>query len=131
MTGVSSVSAQDRVDATRAGAHNQCLLVQDAIWQAVSEAARSDTSLALGQQAQSIVRTYPTSGFSRQDIEDALVFAAVDEGVALDIGASAAPGVPTIEFRSLWRATGRKRYRKIGRKRTKPEAAGAARQATA
>jgi hypothetical protein len=131
VTSVSSVSAQDRVDATKAGANNQCLLVQDAIWQAVSEVARSDTSLALGQQAQSIAKTYPTSGFSRQDIEDALVFAAIDEGVAVDVSPSKSQDDPIIEFRSLWRAAGRKRQRKSGRKRAKPQGADAARQATA
>lgn len=119
MTSVSSVSAQDKVDAARVGINDQCLLVQDAIWVAVSEAAVNDKSLPLGDEAHRIARTYPASGYSRQDIEDALVFAAVDEGVAVDIDSSGLIQHPIADFRALWRGAGRRRTKKARRRRVR------------
>ncbi len=68
----------------------QCLLVQDEIWRIVSNAAHSNSRLSLGKQARKIASGYPATGFSLQNITDALVFAAVDCGVAFEV-ASPAP----------------------------------------
>jgi hypothetical protein len=119
VTSVSSVSAQDKVDAARVGVNDQCLLVQDAIWVTVSEAAVNDRSLALGDEAQRIARTHPASGYSRQDIEDALVFAAVDEGVAVDIDSASLIQDPIADFRSLWRGGALRRTKKGRRGRAR------------
>jgi hypothetical protein len=104
--------------------------VQDAIWVAVSEAAVNDKSLPLGDEAHRIARAYPASGYSRQDIEDALVFAAVDEGVVVDMGLSGPMQDPIAEFRSLWRGAGRRRTKKA-RRRARSGGARTAARATA
>jgi hypothetical protein len=130
VTSVSSVSAQDKVDAARIGVDDQCLHVQGAIWVTVSEAAVNDKSLSLGDEAKRIARAHPASGYSRQDIEDALVFAAVDEGVAFDIASSDSMHDPIADFRSLWRGAGRRRTKK-GRRRRARSGARTATRATA
>jgi hypothetical protein len=128
VTSVSSVPAEISADDQRTGVSGQCLLVQEEIWRVVSEAGQAQTSLPLSQEARRIANAFPASGYSLKDIEDALVFAAVDEGVMLEIR-PAAREVPFIEVRSLLRAAGRLRGRRSGRGVKKPPAAEAALQA--
>lgn len=129
MTSVSSVPAKARKADAKSGANEQCLLVQEEIWRVVSEAGQAATSLPLSQEARRIANASPASGYSLKDIEDALVFAAVDEGVLLEIRPPAAREVPFIEVRSLLRAAGRLRGRRSGRGEKKPPAVEASLQA--
>ena len=104
---------------TREAANDQCLQVQGEIWRAVTEAGRSDGNLSLRAETRRIAKAFPTSGYSPQDIKDALVFAAVDVGVAVAIAPPAEPSArasaPVIDVRALLRGN-RKRTRKIPRK---------------
>jgi hypothetical protein len=129
VTSVSSVPQNAIVDA-RIEANDQCLLVQAEVWRAVAEAVRSETSLSLSHQAQRIASAFPASGYSRQDIKDALVFAAVDAGAVVDIAPPARADV-LIEVKSLIRAAGRLRARKNGGAKKQPLSVGAPLQATA
>jgi hypothetical protein len=131
VTSVSSVSSQNTIDDARTGANKQCLLVQAEIWRVISEAARKNASLSLSRQAQRIASTFPESGYSRADIADALVFAAVDEGVVLDAVPTARAEVPFIEVKSLLRAAGRLRTRRGGRAKKQLQNGEAALQAIA
>jgi hypothetical protein len=103
--------------------------VQEEIWRVVSEAAQVQASLPLGREARRVANAFPASGYSLKDIEDALVFAAVDEGVVVEARPPVAREVPFIEVRSLLRAAGRLRTKKGGRREKKPLAAEAALQA--
>lgn len=131
MTSVSSVALPYRHADARDEANDQCLLVQDAIWRVVGEAARSQASLSLKNEAQKIASAFPESGFSRDDIKDALVFAAVDEGVVVDVGPPDRSYVPFIEIRSLIRAAGGRRTGKGGRAKKQPTGGEVPLQATA
>ena len=97
----------------------QCLLVQDEIWRIVADAARSGSRLSLGKQARRIAGNYPAAGLALQSIMDALVYAAVDCGVAFEVAGSAAR--PTIDVPGLFAFVGKKR--KSGAK-TRPTFAG-------
>jgi hypothetical protein len=131
VTSVSSVGFQNATVDARAGANDQCLLVQEEIWRAVSEAAGKEASLSLSHQAQRIASAFPASGYSRRDIEDALVFAAVDEGAVVEIGPPARAKVPLIEVSSLIRVAGRLRSKRGGRANKEPPSADVPLQATA
>ncbi len=63
----------------------QCLLVQDEIWRIVSNAARTEACLPLWKQAQKIAGGFPAADVSLQSIADALVYAAIDRGVAIEV----------------------------------------------
>ncbi len=97
----------------------QCLLVQDEIWRIVSNAARSKARLSLSKQAQKIAGGYPAAGLSPQTIADALVYAAVDCGVAFEI-ARPAPRQAIPGFLAL---VGKKRNQET-EGRTRPTLAG-------
>ena len=65
--------------------HEQCLRVQDEIWRVVSEAVESGASVAAGSHAARIAGKFRESGLAPRAIVDALVYAAVDAGVALEM----------------------------------------------
>jgi hypothetical protein len=86
----SSKSAKSAVQVIEVGVPiEQCLLVQDEIWRIVSNAAHSNSRISLGKQARKIASSFPATGFSLQSITDALVFAAVDCGVAFEVATPA------------------------------------------
>jgi hypothetical protein len=105
--------------------------VQDAIWRAVGEATQREISLSLNEQAQKIATAFPESGFSRDAIKDALVFAAVDEGAVVALEPPERSYVPFIEIRSMIRAAGGRRSRKGGRGKKKQSTKAEPVQATA
>jgi hypothetical protein len=117
VTGVSSVARREVTAEAGAEKEEEHLFVQDEVWRVVSEASEGNASIALTQQAQRIARKFPRSGLSEQHIKDALVFAAVDGGVALEIAPAIRADVPFIEVSSLIRAAGRLRRRKGGRRK--------------
>ncbi len=85
----------------------QCLLVQEEIWRAVSDAAREESPLSLARQVRKIVRGLPAAGFSTRDIADALVYAAVERGVVVD--AAVAASRQTLDISGLFARFGNKR----------------------
>ena len=94
--------------AEAASVNRQCLAVQNEIWLIVKEAARTESGLAITRRAKSIFRAFPTAGFSVESIGDAMVFAAVDAGVAIERRRQ----VPTISLPGLVSAVGRRRAEK-------------------
>ena len=74
--------------------HEQCLRVQDEIWRVVSEAAESGASVAAGSHAARIAGKFRQAGLAPQAIVDAIVYAAVDAGVALELQPSPARPAP-------------------------------------
>jgi hypothetical protein len=117
VTGVSRVARQETIAEKGAESDSEDLIVQEEIWRVVSEASQGNGGIALTRQAQRISRKFPRSGFSEQHIKDALVFAAVDQGVALEIAPAVRADVPFIEVSSLIRAAGRLGRRKGGRRK--------------
>lgn len=99
----------------------QCLLVQQEIWRIVTGASRSQSLLPLAAQAHRIAGLFPASGFTQENIADAIVFAAVDSGAALAVRTpalqqpSVAPG--------LFSLVGKKR-KPSGGKSARPTLAG-------
>jgi hypothetical protein len=85
----------------------QCLLVQDEIWRIVSEAARTGARLSLKKQAEKIGSGFQSAGFSYEGIADALVFAAVDCGVAFEVALPASR--PALDMPALFGLVSRKR----------------------
>jgi hypothetical protein len=85
----------------------QCLLVQDEIWRIISEAARTGTRLSLNKQSEKIASGYSAAGFSPENIADALVFAAVDCGVAFEVPLPAPR--PALDMPALFGLVSRKR----------------------
>jgi hypothetical protein len=88
----------------------QCLLVQEEIWRVVSDVARTETRLSLEKQARKIAGVFPAADLSPESIVDALVFAAVDFGVAVE----PAPRQPRSRLLSL---VGKKKTRGEGKAR--------------
>jgi len=78
----------------RIAPHEQCLRVQDEIWRVVSEAVESGASVAAGSHAARIAAKFRESGLAPRAIVDALVYAAVDAGVALEMQPSRARPAP-------------------------------------
>jgi hypothetical protein len=130
MTSVRSVVSWNGRPDTRRDAEDQCRLVEDAIWRVVGEAAESETSLSVNEQAQKIVSTFPESGFSRDDIKDALVLAAIDAGAVVAVAPPDRSYVPFIEIRSMIRAASVRRSRKGGRAKKKQPSPAEPMQAT-
>ncbi len=62
----------------------QSLLVQEEIWRIVSDAAETGSRLSLARTAQKIASDFPTAELSPVAITDALVFAAIEAGVAFE-----------------------------------------------
>jgi hypothetical protein len=85
----------------------QCVLVQEEVWRAVLDAARSDAPLSLGKQVRKIARGLPAAGFSARDIADALIYAAVDRGVAVEV-TKPSPHL-ALDISGLFALVGRKR----------------------
>jgi hypothetical protein len=76
--------AEDNSSKRQAGAsHEQCLLIQDEIWRVVADAERSGGSICATTAVQKIEGAFASSGLSGRDIADALIYAAVDAGVAV------------------------------------------------
>ena len=99
----------------------QCVLVQEEIWRAVLDAARGEAPLSLSKVVRKIARGFPAAGFSTRDIADALVYAAVDRGVAFEISSRAPLGV--LDVTGLFALVGRKR-RPQGDAKMRPTFAG-------
>lgn len=118
MTSVESTADHNPAGSTRQAANDQCLQVQGEIWRAVAAADRRG-NLSLRDETRRIAKAFPASGYSPQDIKDALVFAAVDIGVAIEIAPAAQPSAPVIDVRALLRGKGR-RMRKASRKAAAP-----------
>ena len=85
----------------------QCVLVQEEIWRAVLDAARGEAPLSLSKAVRKIARGFPAAGFSPRDIADALIFAAVDRGVAVEMANPSPRGA--IDITGLFALVGRKR----------------------
>ena len=85
----------------------QCVLVQEEIWRAVLDAARGEAPLSLSKQVRKIARGFPAAGLSTRDIADALVYAAVDRGVAVEV-TNPAPH-QALDISGLLSLVGRKR----------------------
>ena len=62
----------------------QCLLIQEEIWRVVADAERSGSSICAGAVAQRIESVFSASGLSGRNIADAVIYAAVDAGVAIE-----------------------------------------------
>jgi hypothetical protein len=77
------------------------MLVQQEIWRIVSEAARTGSRVALKFEAQRIAKNHPGVGFSEQAVTDALVYAAVDTGVAFETRNGRRPTVEIPRILSL------------------------------
>jgi hypothetical protein len=100
--------AYDGVQDSAIGADEieQCLLVQQEIWRIVTGVSRSKTLLPLAAQARRIAGLFPASGFTKENVADALVFAAVDSGVGVEVRVSprqqpvAAPGLLSLVGKS-------------------------------
>ena len=91
--------AEDRSGAEPSGSPNKdCLLVQEGVWRAVEEAAGKGASIAVLKVAEEIGGAFPRSGLSTRDIADALVFAAVDAGVAVE---RPVPRIPQVRLSRL------------------------------
>ena len=60
------------------------LRVQESVWRMVQAAYESGSSLVVVNAATEIGKAHPNAGLSDRDIADALVFAAVDHGVAIE-----------------------------------------------
>lgn len=77
--------ADNRSEAETSGrSEPEYLLVQKSVWRAVEEAAGNEASIPILKTAGEIGNAFPKSGLSARDIADALVFAAVDAGVAVE-----------------------------------------------
>jgi hypothetical protein len=62
----------------------QCLLIQEEIWRVVANAEQTGASICAGAVARKIETVFSASGLSSRDIADALIYAAVDAGVAVE-----------------------------------------------
>ena len=62
----------------------QCLLIQEEIWRVVADAERNGSSICAGAVAQRIESVFSASGLSSRNITDAVIYAAVDAGVAVE-----------------------------------------------
>ncbi len=109
----------------------QCLLIQDEIWRIVSDAERHDSCLSVTREARNIADAFPASGLSEQNIIDALVFAAVDIGVAVEIAKPATRPAqrPTIVVPGLLALVGGRR-KAANPQKPRPTFAGVAMPAT-
>ena len=101
----------------------QCLIVQDEIWRIVLEAARTESRLSLAQQAKRIADAFPASGLTHESISDALVFAAIDAGVMIEIRKPVTRQAPTIDVPGIFAFVGRGRKARGGQ-RARPTFAG-------
>jgi hypothetical protein len=100
-------------EAPEAGvAVEQCLLVQEEIWRIVSDVAQTDSRLSLGQHAQKVAGAFPGAGLSPTSIADALVYAAVDFGVPIEVKSPALR--PAAKVQGLFGLVGRKRKTRSG-----------------
>jgi len=108
MTSEGSLWPQRSDSAEAASKNRQCLAVQNEIWRIVNEAARTGSGLTISRRAKSIFRAFPTAGFSVESIGDALVFAAVDAGVAVERRRRPRRQVPTISLPAFVSAVGRR-----------------------
>ena len=62
----------------------QCLLIQEEIWRVVADAERRGASICAGTVARNIESAFSASGLSSRHIADAVIYAAVDAGVAVE-----------------------------------------------
>ena len=109
--------SEGRPERTAGGAETgipveQCVLVQDEVWRIVSEAARDGARLSLSRQAKAIAKAFPDAGVTSDLVADALVFAAVDRGVAIEARRS----MPAIDVPGILALVGGKRKSRDRRK---------------
>ncbi len=90
----------------------QCLLVQEEIWRIVSDVAQTDSRLSLEQHAQKVAGAFPGAGLSPTSIADALVYAAVDFGVPIEVKSSAPRSAAKVQ--GLFGLVGRRRKARSG-----------------
>jgi hypothetical protein len=107
----------------------QCLLVQDEIWRVVSEAASNGVRLSLSGVAQKIASAFPAAGLTLQNVADALVYAAIEYGVAFEprpkpVRQPTVRNVPSIDVPGLLAFVGRRRKSQGGERQSRPTFAG-------
>ena len=93
-----------------------CLPIQDEIWRIVLNAGRLQTPLSLAEQSRKIAAMFPSAKLTPAQVADALVFAAVDAGVAFQTRALPKRQVPTIELPGrFFRLSGKRKQRAADR----------------